>query len=192
VPLAYWRDEAVAGEETVKAKRRALADRRQIVGHTQETLAEFVGVEPTTVGRWKRGETSPQPWSRPNLAEALAVSVEQVNTMLAEGQPVAGGSRSPAAADEPLTDPEQDPVLNAPWNHRGTVEAAAVLSGGDGRVKRRGFLSLTGAMLTAPAGSATTSRPCALPMLLATDRSAPTSWAKWPTKLPIKGDLTKP
>jgi DNA-binding XRE family transcriptional regulator len=151
VPLAYWRDEAVAGEETVKAKRRALADRREIVGHTQETLAEFVGVEPTTVGRWERGETSPQPWSRPKLAEALAVSVEQLNTMLAEGQPVADKSRNPDAAGDPLADPEHDPVLSAPWNHRGTVEAAAVLSGGDGRVKRRGFLSLTGVALTAPA-----------------------------------------
>jgi len=134
----------------VKAKRHALADRREIVGHTQETLAEFVGVQPTTVGRWERGETSPQPWSRPKLAEALAVSVEQLDTMLAEGQPVAGGLRNPHAAHEPPDDPEHAPVLIAPWNHRGTVEAAAVLRGG-GRVKRRAFLSLTGPALTAPA-----------------------------------------
>ena len=141
----------------MKAKRHALADRREIVGHTQETLAEFVGVEPTTVGRWERGETFPQPWSRPKLAEALAVSVEQLDTMLAEGQPVqkqqpvAGGSRNPHAANEPTDDPEHDPMLIAPWNYRGTVEAAAVLRGGDGRVKRRVFLSLTGPALTAPA-----------------------------------------
>jgi DNA-binding XRE family transcriptional regulator/tetratricopeptide (TPR) repeat protein len=156
VPLAYW-IKATTGDETVKAKRHALAYRREIVGHTQETLAEFVGVEPTTVGRWERGETSPQPWSRPKLAEALAVSVEQLNTMLAEGQPaerrqpIAGGARNPHAANEPTDDPEHDPVLIAPWNHRGTVEAAGVLTGGDGRVKRRMFLSLTGPALTAPA-----------------------------------------
>ena len=47
-------------------------------------------------------------------------------------------------------DPEHDPVLAAPWNHRGTVEAVVVLSGGD-RVKRRVFLSLAGPALTAPA-----------------------------------------
>jgi hypothetical protein len=41
-------------------------------------------------------------------------------------------------------------VLVAPWNHRGTVEAVVVLSGGGG-VKRRVFLSLTGPALTAPA-----------------------------------------
>lgn len=51
---------------------------------------------------------------------------------------------------ENTDDPEHDPVLVAPWNHRGTVEAVVVLSGG-GRVKRRGFLFLTGATLTAPA-----------------------------------------
>ncbi len=47
-------------------------------------------------------------------------------------------------------DPERDPVLIAPWNHRGTVEAVVVLSGG-GWVKRRTFLALTGPALTAPA-----------------------------------------
>ncbi len=135
----------------MKAKRHVLAYRREIVGHTQESLAEFVGVQPTTVGRWERGETSPQPWSRPKLTEALAVSVEQLDTMLAEGQPATGGSRNPHAANEPLDDPEHDPVLIAAWNHRGTVEAATVLRGGGGRVKRRGFLSLTGSALTAPA-----------------------------------------
>jgi hypothetical protein len=48
-------------------------------------------------------------------------------------------------------DPERDPVLSAPWSHRGTVEVAVVLSGGDSRVKRRVFLSMTGPALTAPA-----------------------------------------
>lgn len=44
-----------------------------------------------------------------------------------------------------------NPVLVFPWNYRGTVEAALVLSGGD-QVKRRGFHALlTGTALTAPA-----------------------------------------
>ncbi|MGH3870046.1 MAG: hypothetical protein ACRDSR_00785 [Pseudonocardiaceae bacterium] len=43
-----------------------------------------------------------------------------------------------------------DPVLVAPWNHRGTVEAVVVLSGG-AEMKRRTFLTLTGPALTAPA-----------------------------------------
>jgi DNA-binding XRE family transcriptional regulator len=67
-------------------KRRAFAQRRQLVGHSQETLARILGVEPTTVGRWERGETSPQPWCRPKLADALGVSLEELDTMLTEGQ----------------------------------------------------------------------------------------------------------
>jgi transcriptional regulator with XRE-family HTH domain len=53
--------------------------------------------------------------------------------------------------NEPIDDPEPDPVLSAPWSRRGTVEAAVALSGDDSRVKRRVFLSLTGTALTAPA-----------------------------------------
>jgi transcriptional regulator with XRE-family HTH domain len=148
----------------VTAKRRALAERREIVGHSQETLARIVGVEPTTVGRWERGETSPQPWSRPRLADALTVSVEELNNMLTDGHTAEDGqSRSSSepqwdgellnsdAADELPDEPEHDPVLTLPWNHRGTVEAAAVLSGEDGRVNRRVFLFLTGTALTSPA-----------------------------------------
>ncbi len=58
--------------------------------------------------------------------------------------------RNPAG-DDLAGEPEHDLVLSAPWSHRGTVEAAVVLRGGDGWVKRRVFLSLTGPALTAPA-----------------------------------------
>lgn len=140
----------------MRGRRRALAERREVVGHTQETLAEFIGVETTTVGRWERGESFPQPWSRPRLVAALDVSAEQLDTMLAEGQPIeeeppaAGGPPPPDPAQDPFGDPGRDPVLIAPWSHRGTVEGAVVLSGG-GRVKRRDVLLLTGTALTAPA-----------------------------------------
>lgn len=48
-------------------------------------------------------------------------------------------------------DLEGDPMLVAPWSHRGTVELAVLLSEGDGQVKRRVLLFLTGPALTAPA-----------------------------------------
>jgi transcriptional regulator with XRE-family HTH domain len=120
----------------VPAKRRALAERREILGYSQETLARILGVEPTTVGRWERGETSPQPWTRPKLADALTISVEDLDTLLTNSAPPAKNTG--------------DPVLSAPWDHRGTVEAAVALRGG-GPVQRRRFLFLTGATLTAPA-----------------------------------------
>jgi DNA-binding XRE family transcriptional regulator len=128
------------------------------VGHSQETLARIVGVEPITVGRWERGETSPQPWCRPKLADALNVSLEELDTLLSEGQPIddersSSGSepRDSDMAGDLSVDPERDPVLAPPWNHRGTVVAAVVPRGGDGWVERRGFVFLTGMALTAPA-----------------------------------------
>jgi DNA-binding XRE family transcriptional regulator/tetratricopeptide (TPR) repeat protein len=132
-----------------------------VVGYTQEQLALSLGVERTTVVRWEAGETTPQLWCRPKLAQALAVSVDELDTMLAEGQTVEDGRSSleaPAngqvldldpAAKLP-DDPQHDPVLVAPWNYRGIVDAVVMLSGG-GWVKRRAFLSLTGTALTAPA-----------------------------------------
>jgi DNA-binding XRE family transcriptional regulator len=66
------------------AKRRALADRHKAVGHTQEQLAALLGVERSTVVRWEAGETDPQPWCRPKLAEALAVSLDVLHELLAE------------------------------------------------------------------------------------------------------------
>lgn len=66
------------------AKRHRLAQRRKTVGFTQETLAEQLGVDPTTVRRWESGETEngPQPWLRPKLARCLQVSAEQLDELL--------------------------------------------------------------------------------------------------------------
>ncbi|MGH3799418.1 MAG: helix-turn-helix transcriptional regulator [Pseudonocardiaceae bacterium] len=66
------------------AKRRALADRRKAVGYTQEQLAALLGVERSTVVRWEAGETEPLPWCRPKLAEALGVSLDALQELLAE------------------------------------------------------------------------------------------------------------
>ncbi|MGH3940596.1 MAG: hypothetical protein ACRDTG_18555 [Pseudonocardiaceae bacterium] len=67
------------------------------------------------------------------------------------GPPSNGAAPTSHVEPEPTDDPVHDPVLVAPWSHRGTVEAGVLLSGGGGRVKRRVFLSLTGPALTAPA-----------------------------------------
>jgi DNA-binding XRE family transcriptional regulator len=125
----------------VAGKRRALAERRRVVGYTQERLAELLDVERSTVVRWEASETTPQPWCRPKLAKALDVSVDELDTMLTEGQSEGTGDELPVEA-------EHDLVLRAPWNHQGTVKAVVMVSGG-GWVKRRVFLSLTGTALTA-------------------------------------------
>jgi tetratricopeptide (TPR) repeat protein/transcriptional regulator with XRE-family HTH domain len=70
------------------AKRWHLAQRRKAVGLTQEQLAERLSVERTTVVRWERGETQPQPWLRPRLAAALGVSADRIEELLAADAPV--------------------------------------------------------------------------------------------------------
>lgn len=54
-------------------KRAALARARKAAGFTQETLAEAVGVDPSTVRRWEVGSSVPQPWLRLKLAQVFHV-----------------------------------------------------------------------------------------------------------------------
>lgn len=83
------------------AKRRALAERRKAAGYSQEALAEVLYIEPSTVGRWERGETIPQPWFRPRLARALGVSCQALAELLSDvAEPVSVVSASGPTAEE--------------------------------------------------------------------------------------------
>ncbi|GLY71359.1 helix-turn-helix transcriptional regulator [Amycolatopsis taiwanensis] len=64
------------------AKRVRLVRRRKSAGYTQEKLAERLGVERSTVVRWERAETEPQPWVRPKLAAALGVPLDELQVLL--------------------------------------------------------------------------------------------------------------
>jgi transcriptional regulator with XRE-family HTH domain/tetratricopeptide (TPR) repeat protein len=77
-----------AATQAGAAKRWRLAQRRKAVGLTQEQLAGKLGVERTTVVRWERGNTHPLPWLRPKLAQALGVSADRLEELLAtDGAP---------------------------------------------------------------------------------------------------------
>ena len=65
-------------------RRPRLIERRKAVGHTQESLAEAMGVDRTTVGRWESGHAAPQPWMRPKLAGVLDITVDQLAELFAE------------------------------------------------------------------------------------------------------------
>jgi len=66
------------------SKRIRLAQRRKAAGFTQESLAEHLGVERSTVGRWESAETEPQAWLRPKLARALRISDDELQSALSD------------------------------------------------------------------------------------------------------------
>ncbi|MGH3780230.1 MAG: helix-turn-helix transcriptional regulator [Pseudonocardiaceae bacterium] len=65
-------------------KRRSFAQARRAAGYSQESLAERLGVDRTTVARWEAGEYEPQPWQRPRIAEAFGLSHGACNQLLDE------------------------------------------------------------------------------------------------------------
>ncbi|WP_049578058.1 helix-turn-helix transcriptional regulator [Streptomyces sp. SBT349] len=64
------------------ARRRRLAVRRKTCGFSQESLAEHLGVDRTSIGRWERGEADPLPHVRPRLAKLLEVTSTELDELL--------------------------------------------------------------------------------------------------------------
>ena len=148
-------------------------------GISQTLLGQWLGLRQPQVSRFETGHAiqhldTLQHWARVMRipAELLWFDMPGEKRELAATEPAAvdllvpvsngafalpagpqsnGAGPAAHAEHEHTDDPEHDPVLVTPWNHRGTVEAVVVLSGGGVRVKRRVFLSLTGPALTAPA-----------------------------------------
>ncbi|MFI7606708.1 helix-turn-helix transcriptional regulator [Micromonospora sp. NPDC049366] len=63
-------------------KRYRLVQRRKMLGFSQERFASALGVDRSTVVRWERAETDPQPWHRVRIAEALQVPLDQLQEIL--------------------------------------------------------------------------------------------------------------
>jgi DNA-binding XRE family transcriptional regulator len=61
----------------VALKRLRLIQRRKALGYTQEDLASQLGCERTTIIRWERAETEPQPWLRPKIGQILQLTAEE-------------------------------------------------------------------------------------------------------------------
>ncbi len=148
-------------------------------GISQTLLGQWMGVQQPQISRIETGAPIPNldtlaHWARvlripaellwfklPDEKRQLATtepSVPPLTTSTSNGTlespagpPSPGVSPASDTSDEHAGDPDRDPVLVAPWSHRGTVKVAVVLSGGDSQVKRRVFLTLTGPALTAPA-----------------------------------------
>jgi transcriptional regulator with XRE-family HTH domain len=145
---------------------------RQALRFSVRDFAARLGVGIRTVNRWEARQTgiTPLPYMQQVLDTALAQASDEVKTRFAEGvlltrrdelvvtkhEDAASPSESShadhrAPPGEPVDDTECDPVLAAPWDQRGTVEASVALSSGGSPVERRHFTLLTGAALTVPA-----------------------------------------
>lgn len=61
-----------------------LRDRRKARGYSQEKMASALGVDRTTVSRWDRGETAPQPEYRPKLAALLDLDLLALDALIRE------------------------------------------------------------------------------------------------------------
>ncbi|MEV0778582.1 helix-turn-helix transcriptional regulator [Streptomyces sp. NPDC050428] len=75
------------------------AERRKMLGYSQEGFAHALGVDRTTVGRWEAGRTMPQPALRSRLAHVLQVSLDELNTLIAQLACDEGPARTPSASD---------------------------------------------------------------------------------------------
>jgi DNA-binding XRE family transcriptional regulator len=68
-------------------KRKRLAQRRKTCGYTQETFAQALRVDRTTVQRWERGEAEPHPHQWPRMAKLLQVVPEELDALLIPDKP---------------------------------------------------------------------------------------------------------
>ncbi|WP_424185738.1 helix-turn-helix domain-containing protein [Actinokineospora sp. G85] len=114
--------------------RSPLAVRRRRMGFTQESFAEAIGVESTTVGRWERGQHIPTLWMQPKIAKALKITTDELVRMI----------------DPPVSDLEGDEKrkndVAVYWSNVVFADRGVVEVGSDHTmpVNRRSFLSLAG------------------------------------------------
>lgn len=127
-------------------RRTMLAERRKVLGLSQDALAARLEVERTTVYRWEAGTAEPRPWVRPRLAQALKVSAEELDVLLGSGTtPTA--EPAPDAADGLAT---LGAVGSTLTGHESDMVWELMMNGNDG-IGRQQFMRLLIATGIAPA-----------------------------------------
>jgi transcriptional regulator with XRE-family HTH domain len=124
-------------------RRQRLASRRKALGLSQELLAVELGVDRTTIGRWERGETDPQPYIRTRLCTVLHVTTAELDTLITPG-------------------PDHENLPHAPRDAAGTAGSATPLDlmGEPDDMHRRELLrllSIAAVTVTMPADANATS-----------------------------------
>jgi DNA-binding XRE family transcriptional regulator len=75
--MASWL--ASVWEHAVMTKRGGLIQARKVAGYTQESFAEALRVDRSTVARWEAGDHEPSPYLWPKIARLLSVSRDKLN-----------------------------------------------------------------------------------------------------------------
>ncbi|WKV70975.1 helix-turn-helix domain-containing protein [Streptomyces sp. PCS3-D2] len=78
-----------------------LAERRKALGYSQEKLAQLLGVDRTTVGRWESGRIEPQPPQRRGLANALEVTLIELDALLTQPTAASQEATGHQSSDHP-------------------------------------------------------------------------------------------
>ncbi|MFJ2903429.1 helix-turn-helix transcriptional regulator [Streptomyces sp. NPDC091279] len=100
-----------------------LAKRRRALGYSQEKLAELLGVDRTTVGRWESGKVAPQPPQRRRLAAVLAVGLQELDLLLTPS-PVAGRESTGPQSSGPPSAGDSDEMIRREFLRILTVSGA--------------------------------------------------------------------
>jgi transcriptional regulator with XRE-family HTH domain len=74
--MVRWRTSV--WEYSAMTKRVGLAQARKAAGYTQESFAEALGVDRSTVARWEAGDHEPSPYLWPKITRLLGVSRDEL------------------------------------------------------------------------------------------------------------------
>ena len=87
-------------------RRTELAKVRKAAGYSQESFAEAMSVDRSTVVRWEAGSNDPLPYQQPKLARLLGVDAEGLRRLLHPAELVAAPVVRPWYAPAELEDDE--------------------------------------------------------------------------------------
>ncbi|WP_344557439.1 helix-turn-helix transcriptional regulator [Kitasatospora saccharophila] len=155
----------------IQVRRDRLIELRVSAGFSQETLAEAMNVDRSTVGRWERGRATPQPWQVPKLADLLKTTSDALGPVLhpaPPGTPDTGEHQALTGARRPETRPTGDGPPQPATPAAAEMATTALIDGGvrvgcrtaDGQIV---FVTMPRQLL--PHSVSTTANPTSLPGL---------------------------
>lgn len=116
-------------------RRIRLAQRRRMAGYTQDSLAAHVDVALSSVKRWEGGRTTPQPALRRRLANALDITLDELEELLtndddaAPARTISSDVSDGAAMSNVSWPPEsRDDPADVVEDHRSFLARAALLA----------------------------------------------------------------